>query len=99
GRNGNLFTSQGVISIKQSQYSKDPSPLDPECSCMTCRQYTRAYLRHLFMNGEILAARLHTLHNLHFYLTLMKQSREAIQNGGWAPFRDRQLQRFLCAQH
>lgn len=85
-RNGNLFTSQGVVSIKQAQYAKDPSPLDPECPCPTCTNYSRAYLRHLYMSGEILAARLHTFHNLYYYNNLMTSARTHIENGTWSEF-------------
>ena len=94
-RNGTLFTSQGKISIKRQEFKEDPSPLDPECSCSTCTNYSKGYLRHLFMTGEILGARLNTLHNLHFYFQLMRGAREAIQNGTWSEYRDRWLMRFV----
>lgn len=77
-RNGQLFTSVGRINIKNARYADDPGPLDPHCDCETCRNYSRAYLRHLFICGEILGARLNTLHNLAFYLGLMRQMRTAI---------------------
>ena len=77
-RNGQLFTSQGKINIKNARYKEDSSPLDPRCACETCRRYSRAYLRHLFICGEILSARLNTLHNLTFYLSIMKEMRQAI---------------------
>jgi len=77
-RNGQLFTSQGKINIKNAKYAEDPSPLDPECPCEACTQYSRAYLRHLFVAGEMLSARLNTLHNLSYYIRLMGQMREAI---------------------
>jgi len=77
-RNGLLFTNSGRISIKKSQYSQDPSPPDPACSCYTCRNYSLAYLRHLFLSKEILAARLNTIHNLWYYMSLMKKIRDAI---------------------
>ncbi|OFZ18648.1 MAG: tRNA guanosine(34) transglycosylase Tgt [Bdellovibrionales bacterium RBG_16_40_8] len=94
-RNGNLFTWQGKISIKRTEYKNDPSPLDQDCSCYTCRNYSKAYLRHLFLSGEILSARLNTLHNLHFYLDLMKKSRNAIIEKRWGEFRDLCLTRFV----
>ncbi|MCB0349663.1 MAG: tRNA guanosine(34) transglycosylase Tgt [Bdellovibrionales bacterium] len=94
-RNGNLFTWQGKVSIKRTEYRNDPSPLDPECSCYTCKNYSKAYLRHLFMSGEILSARLNTIHNLHFYLDLMAKSRVAIKEGKWEEFRDFCLTRFI----
>ena len=77
-RNGQLFTSLGKINIKNARYADDPSPLDPDCSCETCQKYSKAYLRHLFICGEILSARLNTLHNLTFYLNLMHQMRNSI---------------------
>ena len=77
-RNGQLFTSLGRVNIKNAKFADDGGPLDPNCSCETCRNYSRAYLRHLFVAGEMLSARLNTIHNLHFYLNLMKQMRHAI---------------------
>lgn len=77
-RNGQLFTSLGKVNIKNSRYADDPEPLDPNCVCETCRNYSRAYLRHLFICGEVLSARLNTIHNLHYYLDLMRQMRLAI---------------------
>ena len=78
-RNGHLFTAAGVLKIRNAQYESDTQPLDPTCSCYTCRNYTRAYLRHLDKCSEILAARLGTIHNLHHYLTLMQSMRVAIE--------------------
>ena len=77
-RNGHLFTSQGVVRIRNSRYQDDTRPLDPECDCYTCQNYSRAYLRHLDKVGEMLGARLNTIHNLHYYQRLMRQLREAI---------------------
>jgi queuine tRNA-ribosyltransferase len=77
-RNGYLFTSRGPVVIKQSRYREDPDPLDPECDCYVCRSYSRAYLRHLFMSGEINSAILNTHHNVYFYLRLMERIRESI---------------------
>jgi queuine tRNA-ribosyltransferase len=94
-RNGNLYTWQGRVSIKRTEYRNDPSPLDPECSCYTCKNYSKAYLRHLFLSAEILSARLNTIHNLHFYLDLMAKARDAIREGRWAQFRDHCLTRFI----
>lgn len=93
-RNGTLYTWQGKVSIKRNEYRLDSNPLDPECECYTCENYSKAYLRHLFMSGEILSARLNTIHNLHFYLNLMKKAREAIQSGEWPAFRDHCISRF-----
>lgn len=80
-RNGTLFTSEGKVSIKQVRYRDDHGPLDPHCTCSTCRRYSRAYLRHLFQAGEILYSTLGTLHNIHFYLQRMRDIRAAILAG------------------
>ena len=80
-RTGHLFTSQGVIKIRNAVHRHDTAPLDPECDCYTCRHYSRAYLRHLEKCGEILGSRLHTIHNLHYYQKLMGDIREAIAGG------------------
>jgi len=77
-RNGQLFTSQGKLNIRNALYADAEGPVDPHCACYTCQHFTRAYLRHLYASGEILALRLGTLHNLTFYLGLMAQMREAI---------------------
>jgi queuine tRNA-ribosyltransferase len=96
-RNGHLFTSTGVVNIRNSAHRADTRPLDEHCDCYTCRHYSRAYLRHLDQAGEILASRLNTVHNLHFYLRLMADLREAIRGGdldGFARrFRTSQQQR------
>ncbi|MGD9391406.1 MAG: tRNA guanosine(34) transglycosylase Tgt [Chromatiales bacterium] len=78
-RNGHLFTHSGVVRIKNAMHAKDTGPLDPMCDCYTCRHYSRAYLRHLFQCNEILGARLNTIHNLHYYQTLMRGLRHAIE--------------------
>jgi queuine tRNA-ribosyltransferase len=80
-RNGHLFTSQGVINIRNAAHQADTSPLDPACACYTCRHYSRAYLRHLDRCNEILGARLNTIHNLHYYLELMRRIRSGIEAG------------------
>jgi len=87
-RNGSLFTSSGSIQIKRAEFKDDPRPIDEACGCDTCRRHSRAYLRHLFMAGEILAFRLNTLHNLHHYADLMRRARAAIEAGRYAAFRD-----------
>lgn len=79
-RNGCLFTSKGRILIKNQKYAKDERPLDGECNCYTCRNYSRAYLRHLFMAKEILSAVLNTYHNLYFYLDIIRKMRQAIHD-------------------
>ncbi len=80
-RTGHLFTSLGVVKIRNARHTDDTGPLDPDCQCYTCRNYSRAYLRHLEKCGEILGSRLNTIHNLHYYQQLMKNLREAIQAG------------------
>jgi queuine tRNA-ribosyltransferase len=97
GRNGQAFTHDGTITIKQSRYARDPAPLEEDCACYACRRFARAYLRHLFMAGELLAPRLLTLHNLHFYLTLMARIRGAIASGEFAAFRARFLARYAVS--
>ncbi len=86
-RNGMLFTSQGRVNIKAKCHERDDSPLDPNCSCHVCRNYSRAYLRHIYRAGEILASQLNTFHNLHYFLNLMKQAREAIQANSFKVFK------------
>ena len=85
-RNGYLFTSAGKVVIKQAQYVEDRSPLDPACSCYTCRTFTKAYLRHLFQAGEILFSMLATLHNIRYYLDIMRRIRQAILLGKYPEF-------------
>jgi queuine tRNA-ribosyltransferase len=80
-RNGMLFTSSGKISIKQAQYAEDRRPIDETCACYTCRHYSRAYLRHLYLAKEILSSRLNTIHNLYYYLNLLVKLKEAIREG------------------
>ncbi len=85
-RNGLLFTSEGKLVIKNARYTRDERPLDPRCGCYTCRTFSRAYLRHLFNAQEVVVNRLLTLHNLHFFLTLMAQARGAIEADRYAEF-------------
>jgi queuine tRNA-ribosyltransferase len=85
-RNGHLFTSDGIINIRNAVHQRDTGPIDAACSCSTCRRYSRAYLRHLDRCNEILGVRLATLHNLHFYLELMRRMRAAIAAGQFASF-------------
>ncbi len=80
-RNGTLFTSTGRLNIKGAAHARDERPVDPDCACYTCRHFSRAYLRHLYVAGEILGLRLNTIHNLHYYLDLMRQARQAIEAG------------------
>ena len=86
-RNGQLFTSEGKINIRNARYAEDDRPLDPACGCYTCRTFSRAYLRHLFAAGEITAGTLNTLHNLHFYLDTLRRIREAIAFRRFESFR------------
>jgi len=87
-RNGHLFVPWGVMNIRNARFTNDTGPVDPGCGCYTCRNYSRAYLRHLDRCGEMLGPRLATLHNLHHYLSLMAQMREAIACGAFAAFRE-----------
>ncbi len=85
-RNGYLFTSTGMVRIRNGQYQMDTQPLDSECGCYTCQNYSRSYLRHLDKTGEILGARLNTIHNLHYYVQLMATMRAALENGSFKDF-------------
>jgi queuine tRNA-ribosyltransferase len=91
GRTGWLFTSFGRVLIKNAQYSRDESPVDPACTCPVCRTYSRAYLRHLFLAKEMLGVRLNTIHNLHYILRLMADLRDAVREGRLAQYRERFL--------
>ncbi|MCC6202907.1 MAG: tRNA guanosine(34) transglycosylase Tgt [Gammaproteobacteria bacterium] len=93
-RNGFLFTSRGGLKIRNSRHRESLEPPDPDCACYTCRNYSRAYLHHLDRNREILGARLMTVHNLAFYLNLMRELRTAIRAGGFDAFAVRFSQRF-----
>ena len=94
GRNGQLLTRQGPLVIKNARYAEDLSPPDPDCRCYTCRNFSRAYLRHLFVAGEMTAATLNSLHNLHFYLDTMRRIREAIVFGSFEKLRQEFRQTF-----
>jgi len=93
-RNGTLFTDHGIVHIKQTRFTEDARPLMDDCDCYTCRHFSRAYLRHLYMAKEILSSRLNTLHNLHYYTALMRRAREALAMGNWPKFRDQFLQTY-----
>ncbi len=86
-RHGKLYTWQGALNIKNERYKTDERPIDPECSCPVCQHFSRAYLRHLFVAGEMLAMRLAVLHNLYFYNTLMVKIRQALDEGRFEAFR------------
>ncbi len=87
-RNGSLFTSGGKIAIKNAKYVDEDRPLDPQCSCLTCRTVSRAYLRHLFVSGEVAGLVYNTIHNVSFYLDLMRKVRQAIASNSFAAFRE-----------
>src|SRR5262245_49720337 len=93
-RHGQVFTADGPLIIARARYARDPGPLDRECACETCRQFSRAYLRHLFAARELLAQRLLSVHNVSFYLGLMASLRRAIADGTFAAFRARFLDRY-----
>jgi queuine tRNA-ribosyltransferase len=87
GRNGQAFTFNGELQLRNAEYKEDFTPIDPSCACMTCRSYTRAYIRHLFNTQELLGLRLVSLHNMHFYVKLVELSRGAIREGNFEDFR------------
>lgn len=96
-RNGQAFTADGPVTIKQARHARDPGPLQADCACYTCRRFSRAYLRHLFVAGELLAYRLLTLHNLQFFLGLMAGMRAAIAARAFEPFRARFFARYAVS--
>jgi queuine tRNA-ribosyltransferase len=91
-RNGQVFTSSGRLNLRNARFERDPRPVDEECGCMTCRRYSRAYLRHLFQSGEILASILASHHNLAHYLDTMNRIRQAIRLGVFGSYRARYLE-------
>jgi queuine tRNA-ribosyltransferase len=96
-RNGQAFTADGPLTLKQARFARDPAPLDADCACYACRGFSRAYLRHLFMSSELLAYRLLTLHNVTFYLRLMRELRAAILDGAREPFQARFFSRYAVS--
>ena len=96
GRTAQLFTSRGVINMRNARHREDPRPPDPDCRCPVCRTFSRAYLRHLYMAGELLGPRAGTLHNLHYYLDLMAQMRAAIAAGRFGAFRAQTRERLVA---
>ena len=86
-RNGTLFTSRGRVSIKRTEYKSDSAPLDPDCNCYTCRNYSRGYLRHIFLAKEILSMRLNTIHNLYFYFNFFRNMRKSITENTFSEFK------------
>jgi queuine tRNA-ribosyltransferase len=93
-RNGQLLTRRGPLAIRNARFAEDLMPPDPDCGCYTCRRFSRAYLRHLFLAGEMTAATLNTVHNLYFYLDTMRRIREAIGFGTFEKFRHEFQQTF-----
>jgi queuine tRNA-ribosyltransferase len=87
-RNGYLFTSVGRVMIKHARYKEDPAPVDENCKCYTCNNFSRAYLRHLFLAGEMLYCTLGTIHNLRRYLDIMREMRDAILSGRFPEYLD-----------
>ncbi|PYM89547.1 MAG: tRNA guanosine(34) transglycosylase Tgt [Candidatus Rokuibacteriota bacterium] len=96
-RNGQCFTADGPLTLKQARFATDGAPLEAECRCYACRGFSRAYLRHLFMSGELLAYRLLSLHNVTFFLWLMREMRAAILEGAFGPFQARFLSRYAVS--
>jgi queuine tRNA-ribosyltransferase len=88
-RNGTAFTARGTLNLKNAEFALDKRPIEESCTCPACLEFTRGYIRHLIKAEEILGLRLITLHNLHFYLDLMRQAREHIENGSFEEFRKR----------
>ncbi|MDX8389006.1 MAG: tRNA guanosine(34) transglycosylase Tgt [Mariprofundaceae bacterium] len=97
-RNGMLFTDHGPIHIKQARYFDDSKPIMDECHCYTCQNFSRAYLRHLYMSKEILSSRLNTMHNLYYYCALMRRAQRSIEKGEWPSFRDGFLETYTGEQ-
>ena len=86
-RNGTAFTATGTLNLKNAEFARDKNPIESGCACPACREYARGYIRHLVKAEEILGLRLITLHNLHFYIELMQQARNAIERGCFNEFR------------
>ena len=86
GRTGQAFTHRGVVNIKNARHQNDPRPLDPSCQCPACKNYSRAYLHHVFKSQEIISSMLLTWHNLHYYQDLMERMRNAILNNSFGEF-------------
>jgi queuine tRNA-ribosyltransferase len=97
-RNGTLYTSRGKVNIRRAEYREDDSPLDPDCTCYTCRTFSKAYLRHLYVAQELLSYRLNSLHNITFFLTVARQAREAIEQGRFAQLKARYTEVFAPAK-
>jgi queuine tRNA-ribosyltransferase len=92
-RHGKLFTWSGTLNMKNEKHKLDERPIDPECNCPVCRNFSRAYVRHLFVAGEMLGMRLAVMHNLYFYNELTRRIREALDTGTFAQFREKYSQK------
>jgi queuine tRNA-ribosyltransferase len=97
-RNGTVFTSRGKIVVKNAQYARDFSPLDPDCDCYTCRAFSRAYLRHLFQAGEMLGPRLATLHSVTYFQKVVREARRAILRDEFVEWKESLLERLRACQ-
>lgn len=97
-RNGSLFTSKGVINIRNAQFIKDKNPIEHGCGCFACQNFTKSYLRHMFNVNEVLGLRLATIHNVRFYLSLVKNARHAILQNEFGDFKDSFLEKFNASQ-
>jgi queuine tRNA-ribosyltransferase len=93
-RNGTVFTTEGRLIIKAGRYKEDPQPMDPDCSCYACQNFSRAYIRHLLNADEILGLRLTTYHNIHFYLKLVREARRQILAGNFADWKKEQIEKW-----
>ena len=92
-RHGQLFTKEGIININNAKYSRDDKPIDKQCDCPTCKKYSRSYIRHLFKSGELLGMRLAVIHNLYFYNNLMKEIRDALDNGTFTEYKNKYVEK------
>lgn len=92
-RHGQLFTKEGIININNAKYARDDNPIDEQCDCPTCKKYSRSYIRHLFKSGEMLGMRLAVIHNLYFYNNLMKEIRDALDNGTFTEYKNKYVEK------
>ena len=92
-RHSHVFTSEGILNLLNKKYELDDLPLDPECDCPTCKNFSKAYIRHLFKAGEMLAMRLCVLHNLHFYNSLMQNIRDSLDSGNFKSYKDEMIEK------
>ena len=92
-RHGQLFTKKGIININNAKYKNDEKPIDETCTCSTCKNYSKSYIRHLFKSNEMLGMRLAVIHNLHFYNNLMKEIRENIENSSFEDYKNEYCER------